>query len=582
MSGFCGFTNFLESNNIIDDMLEKISHRGRAYRTTFSDDFLTMGYTGRDAQLITMDDISIVFDGRCYQGVALYDLYKAHGIKMIEHMQGNFAMAVYDHKLGKLFIARDHFGTKPLYFMHRDNCVIFGSEIKSFLAHPQFEAGVNLSALEQYLSFQYSPTMATFFEGVYKVPPGSYLVFENGKKDMEMHYHYQFAFAPEEGLSFDAAVDTIDRTVSAAMEASAGVDDNIGAFLSGGVDSSYIAALFSKQGTHNKTITVGFEYEKYNEIGYAKTLSDQLGLNHISKIISTQEYWESLPKVQYHMDEPLADPAAVAFYFACKEAANHVTSAFSGEGADEFFGGYNIYKEPLSLQGYTRLPKFLRQIFAKIATALPPGTKGRSFILRGAKTVEARFIGNAFIFTKEERDQILKNPTQPGPMSITAGYYNDVKHLDDTTKMQYLDIRLWLPEDILLQADKMSMAHGLNILTPFMGKDVIKTAARLPLKHRVNKKTTKVAFRAAAHRHLPPEVATRKKLGFPIPIRIWLREEKYYNKVKEAFVSDTSKQYFREESLLNLLDNHYHNKTDNSRKIWAVYMFLLWHKEFFT
>ena len=504
-------------------------------------------------------------------------LYEEYGIEILPYLRGSFAFSIYDIENDKTFCARDPFGIKPFYYTVAEGEFIFGPEIKEFLHHPNFKPEVNTEALGQYMTFQYSVLNETFFKGVFKLPQGHYLIWENGGVQISCYHSYTFTSAE---ISLDDAAEIIDQTICESVEKHMVSSHEIGTFLSGGVDSGYMAALLSKNGG-KKAFTVGFEHEKYNEIEYAKNLADKLGLTHITKIISAQEYWESLPKIQYLMEEPLADPAAVAFYFACQEAAQHVKVAFSGEGADEFFGGYNIYREPLSLRFYAKLPLPLRKWLANIAKRLPKGLRGRNFVIRGAKSVEERFIGNAFIFSEQERDKLLKHPVTQSPMDITRPYYDLVKHQDDITKMQFLDINLWLEGDILLQAEKMSIAHGLQLRTPLLDREVVKVASRLPVKHRVSKKMTKIAFRKAAAKHLPQETAGRYKLGFPIPTRIWLREEKYYNMVKAEFTNGVAEEYFHVSELVNLLDEHYTGKADNSRKIWTVYMFLLWHNEFF-
>jgi asparagine synthase (glutamine-hydrolysing) len=326
---------------------------------------------------------------------------------------------------------------------------------------------------------------------------------------------------------------------------------------------------------------VGYEYNVYNEADYAKSLADKINIGNTSRIITADDYFEKFPHVQYHMDEPLADPAAVALYFASREAVKHVGVALSGEGADEFFGGYNIYREPLSLRLLTMLPLPLRKALGWLAQLLPQGMKGRSFFIRGSKRVEERYIGGANVFSFRERVLLLK--TNPGvePTELTQPYYKKAAHLDDSTKMQYLDIHLWLAGDILLKADKMSMAHSLDLRSPYLDREVFRVASRIPTCHRVNRKGTKVAFRQAAGRHLHPDIADRRKLGFPVPIKIWLKEEKYYNKVKKYFTGRVSERYFDGEALMALLKEHRSGKRDNSRKIWTVFMFLIWHEQFF-
>ncbi|MBO6215482.1 MAG: asparagine synthase (glutamine-hydrolyzing), partial [Lachnospiraceae bacterium] len=428
-----------------------------------------------------------------------------------------------------------------------------------------------------YLTFQYSVLPETFFKGIYKLMPSHCFLFKDGK--MTVTRYYEPSFEPDESLDYKDLVDRIDETFQDSVKAHMIADVEVGSFLSSGVDSSYVAASFHG----DKTFTVGFDYEKYNEIDYAKSLSEKIGIDNYSKLITTEEYWEALPKIQYHMDEPLADPSAVALYFVSKTAAEHVKVALSGEGADEFFGGYNIYHEPFSLAGYQKLPRGLRRGLAGVAKAIPFKLKGKNFLIRGSKSVEERFIGNAFMFTEEEREKILAAPTgRYDHKELTAPYYDKVKDLDDVSKMQYIDVNFWLIGDILLKADKMSMANSLEVRVPFLDRKVFELARTIPTRHKVNDKNTKVAMREAAHRYLPDMVAEKKKLGFPVPIRIWLREDKYYNIVKDAFTSDAAKAFFKTEEIVRLLDEHRAQKADNSRKIWTIYMFLIWYKEFFS
>jgi len=606
MCGFCGFTglNPAESKPIIENMMEKIVHRGPDSSGVFLGETVSLGF--RRLAIVGLEDgqqplynedgtLVLVFNGEIYNypelrvmliekghvfsshsdSETLLHLYEEHGTGMLAHLRGMFAFALYDIANDKLFCARDSFGIKPFYYTYtKGEKLIFGSEIKAFLPHPDFIPVVNTGALTQYLTFQYSVLPETFFKGVHKLPPGHYLIMENGRLSVERYNSH--LFTPSD-ISLEEAVENIDHVMKDSINKHMISDVEVGSFLSSGVDSSYVAANYG--GT--KTFTVGFDYDKYNEIGYAQKLSEYINKENISKLITTDEYWDILPKVQYQMDEPLADPSAVALYFVSREAAKHVKVALSGEGADELFGGYNIYKEPLSLGLYSKLPLSLREWLASLAKKLPVGTKGRGFMLRGAKTVEERYIGGANIFSPEEREKILKSSIAPNPIDITRPYYDKVKHEDDITKMQFLDIHLWLAGDILLKADKMSMAHSLEVRVPFLDKEVFRVASRLPVRHRVSRKETKLAFRRAAAGSLPPENAGRKKLGFPVPIRIWLKEEKYYNIVKEHFSSDVADRYFHTDELMNLLEEHYSGKVDNSRKIWVVFMFLLWHGEFF-
>ena len=285
--------------------------------------------------------------------------------------------------------------------------------------------------------------------------------------------------------------------------------------------------------------------------------------------------------MQYYLDQPLADPSCVALYFVSKLAAEKVKVVLSGEGADELFGGYRIYHEPTSLRGYQRLPRFLRKAAAAVVGAIPFDFKGKSFLIRGSKTIEERFIGNANMFTQKEKAKLLRDIPATDPTALTKEYYDRCRGLDDVTRMQYLDINRWMVGDILLKADRMSMAHSLELRVPFLDKEVFEVASRIPVKHRVAAGTTKYAMRLAAERHVPESAATKPKLGFPVPIRVWLREDAYYNKVKAAFESPAARQYFHTEELLRLLEQHKAGKKDNSRKIWTVYMFLVWYGVYF-
>ena len=494
---------------------------------------------------------------------------------MLNDLRGMFAFAIYDMKNKKLFAARDFFGIKPFYYGVFNNHMLFGSEIKSFLAFPDFKKEVNTVALENYLTFQYSVLDETFFKGVYKLKPGHYLVYKDGKIDIKRYFQPKFE---SEKAGLQDTIKKIEDVMLDSVKTHKISDVEVGSFLSSGVDSSFVAATFKG----DKTFTVGFDYEKYNEIGYAEKLSEKVGIDNYSKIISTDEYWDSLGKIQYHMDEPLADPSAVALYFVSKLASKHVKVALSGEGADEFFGGYNIYREPMDLQITKLIPKPLRKGIAAIMKALPFRFKGKNYLIRASMDLEDRFIGNAKMFSEKERERILKNPTgKYNHKEITKPYYDFTKGQDDVTRMQFIDLNLWMVGDILLKADKMSMANSLEVRVPFLDKEVFEVARHVQPDYRVNREATKYAFRMAAKDYLPEEVASKKKLGFPVPTRVWLKDEKYYNIVKTAFQSEAAQKYFNTDKIVKYLDDHKNGKADNSRKVWTIYMFLVWYNQFF-
>ena len=606
MCGFVGFTGHLVGGDeILKNMMDTIIHRGPDSAGTHIDSDVSLGF--RRLSIIDLDsgtqpmynetnDIVIVFNGEIYNyqelkkdliekghvfrnnsdTETLIHSYEEYGEAMLDRLRGMFAFVIWDGKKKKLFAARDFFGIKPFYYAIVDGQLVFASEIKSILEYTPYKKEINPLALENYLTFQYSVLPETVFKGIYKLMPSHCLTFENG--ELTIRRYWEPVFEPDENVTLEELTDKIDDAMQASIKRHKISDVEVGSFLSSGVDSSYVAACFKG----DKTFTVGFDYAKYNEIDYAKALSEKIKIDNYSKLISTDEYWDIIPTVQYHMDEPLADPSAIALYFVSQTAAKHVKVSLSGEGADEFFGGYNIYREPFSLRPITRLPKGLRKALGACAAAIPFKIKGKNYLIRGSKDVEERFIGNAFLFNEKEREKLLKNPTgKYNHTELTKPYYDKVKNLDDTTKMQYIDIHFWLIGDILLKADKMSMAHSLEVRVPFLDRDVFEVARKVPLKYKVTKENTKFAMRQAAHRYLPDMVAEKKKLGFPVPIRIWLKEDKYYNTVKDAFTSPAAAEFFNVDEIVKLLDDHRNGKNDNSRKIWAIYMFLVWYKRYF-
>ena len=607
MCGFCGFTgNIVERETYLREMTERITHRGPDADGYYLDDLLAMGF--RRLSIIDLEaaqqplynedkSLVLMFNGEIYNykelreqliaaghtfatagdGETLLHGYEEWGAELLPRLRGMFAFAIWNTAEQSLFIARDYFGIKPMHYTRLDDGrLVFGSEIKSILAHPDVKKEFNPAALDRYLSFQYSVPTETFFKGISCLPPAHYMTWKNG--EITVTRYWEPRFEPDESMTLDEAVDAIDEAFTDSVAAHRISDVEVGCFLSSGVDSSYVASYFGGQ----KAFTVGFDNgQHYNESTYAAELAKEVGIEHHIHLIGEEEYWESLPQVQYYLDQPLADPSCVALYFVSKLAAEHVKVVLSGEGADELFGGYRIYHEPYSLRGYQRLPRFLRKLAAGLVSAVPLEFKGKSFLIRGSKTLEERFIGNANMFTKKEKAKLLRNIPATDPTDLTQEYYARCAGQDDVTRMQYLDINRWMVGDILLKADRMSMAHSLELRVPFLDRKVFEVASRIPVKHRIAAGTTKYAMRLAARRHIPQAAADKPKLGFPVPIRVWLRQKPYYDRVKAAFTSDAAQKYFNTAYLCDLLDRHYAGKTDNSRKIWTVYMFLVWYGVYF-
>ncbi len=496
---------------------------------------------------------------------------------MLPKLRGMFGFAIYNTKDSSLFIARDFFGIKPMHYTQIGNDFVYASEIKSILEYPKFEKKFNRKALDSYLSFQYAVPPETFFEGVYCLMPGHYLWYKDG--EVETTRYFEARFNPDEEMTEEEAVDRIEKVFENSVNAHKIADVEVGCFLSSGVDSSYVSTYFADQ----KTFTVGFDFgEKYNEISWAKNLSEKIGVEHHTHLISSEEFWDAVPTVQYHMDQPLADPSCIALYFVSRLASHYVKVVLSGEGADELFGGYTCYNDPRVFKIYqTIVPHCIRKAIRAICRKLPD-IKGRDYLIRACDKLEERYIGNAFMYDYKQKQELLKDPSiATRPQDLTRKYYYRCRKYDDVTKMQYLDINMWMVGDILLKADRMSMANSLELRVPFLDKEVFKVASSLPTKLRCNKHNTKYAMRKAAVRHMPEATAEKEKLGFPVPTRVWLRDEKYYNVVKTKFKGKTAEKFFNTDVLVSWLDSHFSGKEDNSRRVWTIYVFLVWYDIYF-
>ena len=614
MCGICGFTGHTQNREtVMEAMLYALRHRGPDGKDAYYDagklcgTEAALGFCrlsiidlegGMQPIVNETGDLILVFNGEIYNYKALKEeltakghvfstksdsetilhAYEEYGEKVTDHLRGMFAFVIWDRRSGRLFAARDFFGIKPFFYMQLDGHFVFASEIKALLEYPGYHREVNLSALEQYLSFQFSVQEDTFFRGIRRLPAGCNLTWENGTVSVKRYFDPMLT--PSEGKTEEEIIRELDEVMIDSVQAHMVSDVEVGAFLSGGVDSSFIAATFSGK----RAFTVGFMDENsiYNEMGRAKTLASVLNLEHHTKTISRKEFWDAVPRAMYYMDEPSGDSAAVALYFVAQEAAKYVKVVTSGEGSDELFGGYTIYCEPKSLRPVTSLPGPIRRGLARLAEPLPEGTKGRGVLIRGSKDVQERFIGNANIFsTQDRRDLLLERTGALSTKEFLHDVYQRVDDLDDMHKMQYVDLNEWLPGDILLKADRMSMAHSLELRVPFLDKEVFRVAKDLPLWAKIHGSQTKYLFRKMTEKYLPEDSAEVKKLGFPVPIRIWLKEEPCYGKVLEMFTGDSAKKFFHVEKLVKLLEDHRNGVRDNCRPIWTVYAFLIWYGIYF-
>lgn len=615
MCGFVGYvpgTNAVDHECVIGAMSDLIAHRGPDSAGTFIDPKAVFGFRRltiidfskeADQPLYNKDKtLTLVFNGEIYNFQALREElialgytfqshtdsevvlvgYEAWGPAVMDRLRGMFAFAIWDARAEELFLARDFFGIKPLYYgpASNDGTFFFGSEIKAFLAHPSFQKAVNPKALRSYLTFQYPATEETFFAGVYKLAPGTWMRIKDGQI-VERHRYWDFAFQADEAMGMPQAVEEITAVLKDSVKMHQIADVPVGAFLSGGIDSSFITALFRPE----KTFSVGFkDYDgRFNETDLGRRLSEILGFKHHKRLITAEDFFEALPTIQYHLDEPQSNLSTVPLYFLSQLAAEEVKVVLSGEGADELFGGYDSYLDTPHLETYKRLPHGLRRLLYRGARFLPT-ERLRDLAVRGGQTPREGFIGQAKIFPEAEALALLKPAYREGPSvhALLDPIYDRCADQDELTQKQVIDILTWMPGDILLKADKMSSAHSLELRVPFLDKEVMKVAERLPSRLRVDHQTAKVALRTAALAELPEEWAKRPKNGFPVPIKDWLMEDRWAAWVRRYFESDAAGLFFDQERLLGYLEAHRSGKALRQRYIYTALSFLIWYDEYFV
>ena len=606
MCGFVGFcSKDVKDKNVIKEMNNQIIHRGPDSDGYYFDKDVNFGFRrlsiidlheGSQPILNESGDTAIIFNGEIYNYQELREDLVAKGYKFKTHtdtevilhgyeeygeegilakLRGMFAFTIWDSKKEKLFGARDHFGIKPYYYALLDGDLLFGSEVKSFLKFPKFKKEVNEKALKHYLVFQYNPLEETFFKGVKKLRPGHYYIYENGKMEIKTYYNLTLDY---KDMTFDEAVGKIEKEVEESVKYHKISDVEVGSFLSGGVDSSYVVAT----ALPDKTFSVGFDNKGFNETMYAKELSDSLGIKNFAKLITPDEFFEGINKVQYFSDEPHANLSSVPLYFLSKLASEQVKVVLSGEGADELFAGYNEYADALPQRIYRKLPFGLRhKLYLKYKDR--KHFRGQTIILKYGQKVEDRYIGPAEIMTDELANSLVTSKYKNSETSrdLTKKYYDEVKNMDDVSKRLYLDMKMWIVEDILLKADKMTMANSIELRVPLLDKKMWELARTIPVRHKVHNEITKYAFRRAAKNKLPEDWAKRRKLGFVVPFVLWIKEEKYYKIVKEVFNKDFVSEFFDKDKINKLLDDHFNGITNNGRKVYTIYTFLKWYEIYF-
>jgi asparagine synthase (glutamine-hydrolysing) len=514
--------------------------------------------------------------------------YHYWGTDVLRRLRGMFAFAIWDTETRELFCARDPFGIKPLFMATGAGGTVVGSEKKCLLDVAElvgFDAGpsgIDDRAVQHYTVLQYVPEPETLHRGVRRLESGCYARIRPGRQpEITRYFVPRFAATPitrdTEQARYDEITAVLEDSVAKHMRA----DVTVGAFLSGGIDSTAIAALAIRHNPRLITFTTGFEREGFSEIDVAVASAEAIGARHIAKVVSPEEFVAALPEIVWYLDEPVADPALVPLFFVAREARKHVKVVLSGEGADELFGGYTIYREPLSLKPFDYLPGPVRRSVGKVSKPLPEGMRGKSLLHRGSLTLEERYYGNARSFSDAQLRAVLPGFREDWTHTdVTAPVYAESVGWDPVARMQHVDLFTWLRGDILVKADKMTMANSLELRVPFLDPEVFAVASRLPVSAKITRTTTKYALRRALEPIVPAHVLHRPKLGFPVPIRHWLRAGELMEWAYAMVESSQAGGLVDLAAVRRMLDEHRNGASDHSRRLWTMLIFTLWHAIF--
>jgi asparagine synthase (glutamine-hydrolysing) len=610
MCGLCGFvvTDPTRDNaSIVREMADQIRHRGPDDEGYLVTDAVALGFrrlsiidltTGHQPMTRRAGDLTIVFNGEIYnyrelraelqgRGYAfetqsdtetILHGYAEWGDDLPNHLRGMFAFVIFDHARAELFGARDIFGIKPLYYYLAGSTFLFGSEIKAFLKHPDFHRAFNRELLAAYLSYEYIPDARTLFEDTFKLLPGHSFRYAAGRLDIRRYHEIAFHIDPR--LTLEAVSEEIRARLPESVAAHMIADVEVGGFLSSGVDSSYVAFEAAKL-TPIKSFSVGYDHSRWSELPASAEFAQAIGISNAQRVIDADDFFGAARQVQWFMDEPLSNPSAVPLFFVAQAASEKVKVVVSGEGADELFGGYAHYREPLAYAGYQRLPPAVRSVLGSGARRFPR-VKGRRFLMRGAMPLRERFFRIDYVFSLGERARLLADPALNFPAaSLVGSLFDEARDLDEVSQAQYVDMYTWLVYDILLKADRMSMAHSLELRVPFLDREILDLALSSPASARVAPRQGKVALRRAAAEDLPAVTSNRPKLAFPSPLFEWMRLPRYSAILRKAFESDTAREFFNVEFLRTLLDDHVAGRVSNMQKLWSVYCFILWYDQYF-
>jgi asparagine synthase (glutamine-hydrolysing) len=564
------------------------SHQPLTWGPPESPERYTMNFNGEiynylelRAELAEKFDAKFATEG---DGEAIVAAYHHLGTAAVGKLRGMFAFLIWDSERKVVFGARDPFGIKPLYYSAGPRGIAFSSEKKSLLELAE-TLGVtdelDRTALQHYLVLQYVPEPASLHAGIRRIESGSSFTVSPGRELVtERYFSPEFTARPVTSAAEATELHTEIADVmkdSVAKHMVSDPDITVGAFLSGGIDSTAIAALAKQHNPNLITFTTGFEREGYSEVDVAAESAAAIGVKHVIRTVSAEEMMEALPLIVWYLDDPVADPALVPLWFIAREARRHVKAVLSGEGSDELFGGYTIYREPLSLAPFEKVPGAVRTLLGKVSARIPEGTRGKDLLRRGSLSLEERYYGNARIFRDDQLRGVLRTFTEGvGHRDVTAPWYRASADWDPVARMQHVDLFTWLRGDILVKADKVTMANSLELRVPFLDSEVFRVASHIPLDQKITRDTTKYALRRALDGIVPAHVLNRRKLGFPVPIRVWLRDE-MYDWACGIIADSGTGELLDKRAVRSLLDEHKSGALDHSRRLWALLVFMIWH-----
>ena len=625
MCGIAGFVNSdshrdeREERAILDRMCRVIAHRGPDDQGMLVKDQAALGIrrlsiidlAGGHQPMSGCDPaLTTVFNGEIYNfrelqnelaarghsfqthsdTEAIVHAYEEYGARCVDHLRGMFAFAIWDAKRRELFIARDRAGKKPLYYTRTQHgTLIFGSELKSLREHPEFQGEMSMEALDAYLTFGYVPDPLTIFRDIHKLPPGHHLTFKDGRVRVEQYWDFPYQEEQQQpARADDDCLAELRNLLDEAVRVRLVADVPLGAFLSGGIDSSVVVGLMARHATQPvKTFSIGFHEDRYDELKYARIAARKFGTDH-HEFIVTPDICEIVDELVWHFDEPFADSSAIPTYVVSKLAREHVKVVLSGDGGDELFGGYTRYALDRKRSGFARLPRALREgVMQPIGRVLPHGAWGRNYIHNVALEPIDRYIEDISIFSGLNKTRLYTSDfrQQLGRSNAAMRFTEYARHArcgDQLDRLLYLDSKTYLPGDILTKVDRMSMAASLDTRVPLLDHKLIEfVCTRIPAAMKMKGLETKYILKQAARDLVPLEIINRPKQGFGIPIDQWINEQ-LRERVRGTLTEPRTMQrgYVEPRYVNLLLDEHERGRRDHATELWALFMLELWHRTF--